>query len=829
MKSSLSKLKITTPQSISLLSKKECEEFINSKKIIDDIEYYYDPIEKKNIKKNSNNFRYIITHCNKLLDDKSGISKLSSYRAKSDISDVILEWIGNPLKINMKSSKEEQEKEREIKRRGINYLDDNDEYILNYKKIYLYLKNKYKMEKQKILGYLPKEHYIFEKDILYYMIDDENKTNDIIIKYFIKNIKILKTDIYEGKETNELKLHREQIKEIYNNSIKDNSEYNIFKNNTYSEIIVIYTNTIKILSYISSLSKYNKHYIEEFRIYNIDENIKKHEEIENQLTDLVELKQLYDKIDINNKINQLIKEEDKGKLKLFTLKDPKYIYLKTLLTGENIMTKIILYYNGFNRIYSYYDNENIYPFNNLEDKKNNIIEDPILELLKDYELDKLDETNLKSPKRYFNNDKEYELFKNTYETMKTKYIKDREKYVEKEDKYTEDLRKYNEGTIKKSPSKPKTPERPIIHLNTINKDLKEDLTIDVAREQIAKYRHIEDKTYNTMKESRKRNLEIYDNFMKLKNKRLIEILKENGINISDSLDKNDIDNLLNKDIEYFKNNVFFLKDETIQQKKLNENALRCISNEDGYTKNIFYDEDDDKIEEPLYKLQLIYKLYYKNSATGKTIIDCFYAPDFYNYVANNMNGVEKLANPLRPEHKLTEEDIERLMKIMRVIKPDIEYPRYYKPPNDIELKISKFYYKIENGIFVDLYISRKLVPEEYKKELEEIKIEDEDSINKYNKIDKGIYYIYKIKLCTLPVNISSGELSSEDIERKITKLFDDGKIIHNYLPPYYDETATSYYNVKINFPKYNNHKWNTNIENQLKILKELEDELSKYI
>ena len=66
--------------------------------------------------------------------------------------------------------------------------------------------------------------------------------------------------------------------------------------------------------------------------------------------------------------------------------------------------------------------------------------------------------------------------------------------------------------------------------------------------------------------------------------------------------------------------------------------------------------------------------------------ECIYAPKLYNYLIKCINSKEPFINPVT-KAKYTPENIEELMKVMRIINPKIEVPVFMKHTNDTKLEL----------------------------------------------------------------------------------------------------------------------------------------------
>ena len=126
--------------------------------------------------------------------------------------------------------------------------------------------------------------------------------------------------------------------------------------------------------------------------------------------------------------------------------------------------------------------------------------------------------------------------------------------------------------------------------------------------------------------------------------------------------------------------------------------------------------------------------------------------------------------------KYTQDNIEELMKVMRIIDPSLEVPVFIKHMNDTKLKVeykelTKTYQNLDvsfgttNTIrYYKMYLSRVISGVEY---------------NVYN-------------ICTFPADIEaegefatgSADLNSYTMIVNIYKLFNEGRLLYNYIPPY---------------------------------------------
>jgi len=230
------------------------------------------------------------------------------------------------------------------------------------------------------------------------------------------------------------------------------------------------------------------------------------------------------------------------------------------------------------------------------------------------------------------------------------------------------------------------------------------------------------------------------------------------------------------------------------EKRLTEgNKLLSMTRED-IANNILYDHTGlaDKCSEsidiltneeladenyPLSKLQLMarMKVYTRNKKNYRT--ECIYAPKLYNYLIKCINAKEPFINPVT-KAKYTDENIEELMKVMRIINPKIEIPVFVKHTNDtkLELKYNTFPVNIGDYGSNTSYGSTRIL--------------NFNRIYLSRTIGESNYIVYEI--CHMPADIEvsgtfaagSTDLTSYTMLFNIHKLFNEGRLLYNYLPPY---------------------------------------------
>jgi len=421
---------------------------------------------------------------------------------------------------------------------------------------------------------------------------------------------------------------------------------------------------------------------------------------------------------------------------------------------------------------------------NIEDKKYLPIKDPLDDYFEIYEKklqeikkpiysQLIDLTTFKSKEKlnYLNN-AEYKKFK-----------KEKDKYETQWKKYHDRLTLYE--TTKKG-SIPKPPEKPIITLpwgkeHTIGKE------IDPI--------HIKDFVVKKFKKKYEKALSAIQEYNKIKNMSYLELKKYFGISSSPPR----ASKIIIKDNEL----LHMTKKEIVDNVLYDYSALadKCSESID-----ILTNEELDDENYPLAKLQLMVRLKVYIPGTTKYRTECIYAPKLYNYLIECINEKKYFVNPVT-KARYTDEHIEELMKVMRIIDPNIETPVFIKHRNDTMLKINYELFAVDNsnadisfnGIdtlnFYNIYLSRKIGSKKYK--------------------------VYDI--CTIPADIEptgifsteSADLASYTMLVRIFKLFNDGKLLHNYVPLYCikieDDDEEAYYQYikpAIHFNNYNKlYQW----------------------
>jgi hypothetical protein len=342
-----------------------------------------------------------------------------------------------------------------------------------------------------------------------------------------------------------------------------------------------------------------------------------------------------------------------------------------------------------------------------------------------------------------------------------KYLNN-EQYAEfkkERDKYNREWKRYSDKQTlyetTKQGSSPKPPEKPTITLPWG--------TVHTIAKQIDPI-HIKDEIVVKFGEEYAKARPIIDEYNRVKNMSYKALKKHIGESSSSSekklMEGNELLSMTREDIA---NNILY--DYTGLADKCSE-SIDILTNEEL---------DDENY--PLSKLQLMarMKVYTRNKKNYRT--ECIYAPKLYNYLIQCINSNEPFINPVT-KAKYTQENIEELMKVMRIINPKIEVPIFMKHTNDTKLEL--------------------------KYNTESVNISDYGSNPSYGSIrilNFNRIYLSRIiagsnciayEICHMPADIEvsgtfasgSTDLTSSTMLVNIYKLFNEGRLLHNYLPPY---------------------------------------------
>ncbi len=423
---------------------------------------------------------------------------------------------------------------------------------------------------------------------------------------------------------------------------------------------------------------------------------------------------------------------------------------------NNWMEDALEVYNNYKKVYKDIDdcfNPATGIIENPENKQHLPINDPLdayfeefekqLEQIRSPKYSKLIDLTTFKPKEnaFFLNNAQYANFKK----IKDAYDIDRKIYEVKLELYEK---------TGKNGSSPIPPVKPVIVLpngknHTIGREL------DPL--------HIKDEVIKSFKRDYKKALPIIEEYNKIKNMSYLELKKLKTSNSPSSAVKQLIrDNeLLTMTKEQIASDILY---------DYSGLADKCSESID-----ILTNEELDDENYPLSKLQLMVRMKVYTPDRQRYRTECIYAPKLYNYLIKCINTKEPFINPVT-KAKYTQENIEELMKVMRIIDPSLEIPVFIKHMNDTKLKveykeITKTYQNLDASFgtrntlrYYNMYLSRTIGGIEY---------------NVYN-------------ICTFPADIEatgefatgSADLNSYTMLVNIYKLFNEGRLLYDYIPPY---------------------------------------------
>ena len=429
---------------------------------------------------------------------------------------------------------------------------------------------------------------------------------------------------------------------------------------------------------------------------------------------------------------------------------------------------------------------------NYENKKFDILEDPLDEFFKKYEekfkkikspkfSNLIDLTSFKPvPNNKFLNDKQYKRFQRFKGIMEDMHKKSKQEYEKSLSQY-ESIK--DTTPTAKYPTPPKRP------------------TIKLENGQIYIYgniepKHIKDSLVTEFNSEYKKVKSVIDDYNKIKDMSYLELIKQ-------ETQRSPTENVK----KIIKKHPLL----SMNRKKINDNLLYDYTgneNKCSEPTDILSNEEFDNDNYPLAKLQLMVTLKFTNP--NRT--ECVYAPKLYNLLVTSVNSREPFINPTT-RIKYSEEHINQIMDIMKIIiNPDIERPIFLKPIND-------------TGLFIDYKPLRSQTTggPTWKRYLNWY------NISIYRKFGDEIYKIYD--LCTIPADVESDndfatastDLTTDVMLCRIFKLFRDGRLLHNYLPPYYiiDGPYKKYIKLQIHFNRYKiSENWLYDKETQIERTKQ---------
>jgi hypothetical protein len=606
-----------------------------------------------------------------------------------------------------------------------NYMSPNsNEYQKIYQEAYKILK-KNKINIADFPNKLPKNHLLFgDMDLLYYM-NNREKIN-VITKIYENN----KRELHAGE------LFAEHIAIISDKPTILEQELELIKKCFEGDYM---KNAFEKYNKMLAKSFFNKNYVGVLSYPDRMRDLEK----SSMYNDLDKETYWFIQLLENNRLNN-------GEVII------EYLQKEYRSSINNWMEDALNIYNSYKRVYKDIDdcfNPATGIIENTENKQYLPINDPLdayfeefekkLEKIKNPKYSKLIDLTTFKPKKnaFFLNNAQYAEFKK----VKDAYDIDRKKYEV-------NLELYEKNG--KNGSSPKPPTKPVVVLpngknHTIGREL------DPL--------HIKDEVIKSFKRDYKKALPIIEEYNAIKNMSYLELKKRVIANSPSSSVKQLIrDNeLLTMTKEQIANDVLY---------DYSGLADKCSESID-----ILTNEELDDENYPLSKLQLMVRMKVYTPDRQRYRTECIYAPKLYNYLIKCINAKEPFINPVT-KAKYTQENIEELMKVMRIIDPSLEVPVFIKHMNDTKLKVE---YKELTKTYQNLDASFGTT----------------NTIRYYNmylsRIIGGVEYsVYNI--CTFPADIEaegefatgSADLNSYTMVVNIYKLFNEGRLLYNYLPPY---------------------------------------------
>ena len=606
-----------------------------------------------------------------------------------------------------------------------NYMSPNsNEYQKIYQEAYKILK-KNKINIADFPNKLPKNHLLFgDMDLLYYM-NNREKIN-VITKIYENN----KRELHAGElfaEHIAIISDKPTILEQELELIKKCFEGDYMKNafEKYNKMLAKFffnKNYVGVLSYPDRMRD-----LEKSSMYN---------DLDKETYWFIQLLE-------NNRLNN-------GEVII------EYLQKEYRSSINNWMEDALNIYNSYKRVYKDIDdcfNPATGIIENVENKQYLPINDPLdayfeefekkLEKIKNPKYSKLIDLTTFKPKKnaFFLNNAQYAEFKK----VKDAYDIDRKKYEV-------NLELYEKNG--KNGSSPKPPTKPVVVLpngknHTIGREL------DPL--------HIKDEVIKSFKREYKKALPIIEEYNAIKNMSYLELKKRVVANSPSSSVKQ-----LIKDNEL----LAMTKQQIVNDVLYDYSGLadKCSESID-----ILTNEELDDENYPLSKLQLMVRMKVYTPDRQRYRTECIYAPKLYNYLIKCINAKEPFINPVT-KAKYTQENIDELMKVMKIIDPSLEVPVFIKHMNDTKLKVeykelTKTYQNLDASFgttntirYYKMYLSRIIGGVEYS--------------------------VYNI--CTFPADIEaegefatgSADLNSYTMVVNIYKLFNEGRLLYNYLPPY---------------------------------------------
>jgi hypothetical protein len=696
----------------------DCDSMYSTKEIYNGESFYKNPINNQMISENHIVFKQLNNHCQQLGN-------------KNYIEYMVLKWINNPLLDPIDKKKIQP------------IINSESTYAKLYGMAYNYYKEK-NLIIMEIMEKLPRYHLIFNDniDILFYSQVKDDPDNSLYFPY--DNSLQYHKYIYDIiLQFNISKQHEKQVMKCLCNVFVDClQEYIMYA------IYILYTDINEMPQYVQEINKYFEKiellsdFIKDVELYRVFYKlIQKRktmlDEIEYYLMQDEYLNYMYSSYAIRGIIDTII---------------------NNILSSPNIFNKLLDYYYEVYNTYNYQNDITNAPFHNLNSNPITPIEDPLISILEKIGINNIDLASLTIPDRLFKDDAEYNRYLTRYQNLKAKYAKK----VDEWQKYSN-----NRSALNLSVTTP--PKKPVMQLPN-------GTLLNVVNQVFPYY--MKDQQYKTIVKTYNDNKHIINMYKSMIHKGILDLLSESNLSSSSIENYLNASELINKDRDYFIQNVLKSGD-TIDPEK-------CVQNTDLIsTDQIDFDDKD----YPLAKLQLMFKLV--SNVDGKKFTYCFYAPNFYNYIVNMINQRNTIKNPATNKiltKAETDQAIDDLMKIMQVIVPNIERPQFILPPYDENLVISHDEIMHDSFLYYNIIICRNI----------------------------GNMALTVLNLCTIPGDLDTEHTrttaaTSSTFLTKIYDLFNNGSLLYTYLPPYHILDNDGYHlfiKSNIHFNNYNTiDKW----------------------
>ena len=552
-----------------------------------------------------------------------------------------------------------------------------------------------------------------------------------------------------------------------------------------------------------------------FGMFNNSENYTKMERIitkhiSGMVSKIMSRNTEYNKITINDIINYNYESEAKSILHFLgnnKMSNGVTIieFIRNLMDDANSfwLNRLITLYDSY--IKTYNDLDKLFDpesgiIKNREDKKYNIIDDPLDKYFVKYE-NALKE--IKSPKfsrlldlntlkkvdtKFFLNDKQFAEFKNNKKELEKKYLELKQTYDDSIKSKSKTPSPPKSKTP--SPSKSKTlapPKRPTITLGNGS----------VYQYGFNEPVHIKNSLLEEFDDAFLAATPFIEEYNKIKDMNYLELIKHS----KEQSPTKKIKGLIEKNELFSMNRDKITKNILYDTSELN---YKCNEETDILTKEEFADANY-----PLAKLQLMVRLKIYNTNTQQYKTECIYAPALYNYLVTCVNKKEPFINPIT-KSLYTQENIDDLMNVMKIVNPDIEIPKFLLHMNDTQLYIDSDPITYKKKIWYKIYTYRKFGDIKYGYDvcvipsfMEPTAIKKEDmkpEDRALEDMDPADMDPEDRELAGQFVT-GSTDLTSSTMKFKIFKLFNDGRLLHKYVPPYCDENG-SYIKLTIHFNNY---------------------------